>query len=227
MFKTLIAAILAVFMVTVAASPEDNEGGNSSSSASAGASIYAPDYSRDYNSAYSGASVYAPDYSRTSAGASVYAPSYSSDRVDVNNRTTNKVRTSARQDQDQSQRQGQVGVNVQEGTIQNVGPQVVVTDKSIVTYDAPSYAPGVDVRSTAPCTIGVGGSFGNGAISIGASSGYTDEVCQDLEVIRIGMFGDQEMRDLAKGLYLLVLSDRSAKRAKADTTPSVTSTPDS
>lgn len=134
------------------------------------------------------------------------------------NHNTVKGKQEQDQEQEQGQGQGQLQGQAQKAKANNEG----VTGNSVEftqTYEAGNYAPDAYAPSTAPCTIGIGGSFGNSVFSGGMSTGYTDEVCQDLEVVRAGVNStDPEMQKGAKKLYGLVLNDR-LNRYDANVTP--------
>lgn len=113
------------------------------------------------------------------ADAAAYAKSIGINYNSLTTKQKTEVQTHVKTIQGQQQGQGQIGV------VANVGPQVIITDKSVTTYEAAaSSAIAPDVNAPAPsagCRYSQGFSIAGSAVMAGGSIGHTtseyDEIC--------------------------------------------------
>lgn len=170
MKKYLLAAVLAAFWMTNASAfggSECNGLGNCNEDNSIS------------NKAYGGDGGNAKAKAKAKAEADARAKAVNKTKVSTSVHTQQKTEQDQKQGQLQGQLQGQVGI------VKNVGPQVVITDKSVVTYEAAAssaIAPDTNAPDpTAQCRFSQGFSVAGSAVMAGGSIGHStseyDPIC--------------------------------------------------
>jgi len=118
-----------------------------------------------------------------------------------------------------TQLQGQIGINKvidsgnatqgQVGIVKNVGPQVVVTDKSVTTYEAQDRDPVNSAYSHAShryeCVVGVGGGVQAANLGVSISGGYESSVCNMGFVAKFLKAGDPRLEGLIDAMVDAVM----------------------
>lgn len=115
-----------------------------------------------------------------------------------------------------AQRQGQ-GQEQGQGQAQSLSSQIGATGSGNSTsvegdtYEAPDIpvasAIAPDTGTTATCVVGISGGVQTMGFGVSLGSGITDEVCQMLEIARVGAsMTDAEVQAVAKAVYLQAAS---------------------